>query len=598
MSYQVIARRWRPQTFDEVVGQGHVSQTLKNAIAQGRVAHALLFAGPRGVGKTTMARILAKALNCEAGPTTTPCNACGPCQEVANGRSVDCLEIDGASNRGIDEVRELRENVRYAPSRGKSKVVIIDEAHMLTEPAFNALLKTLEEPPPRVLFILATTEPHKIPPTIHSRCQRHDFRRLGRTEIVGRLAEIGAQEKVSADPDALDLIAQAAQGSLRDAQSILDQAIAYAGDRLTRETVAGLLGLVEAVVLAAAADALLARDAGRALQIVQDLSDAGHDLRQFCHELQGHLRDLLVARACDRPEALLEGARVDVQTIKDQARRAGLAELELMLRALQHVEGEMRRGAYPRHSLEMALVRMSDIPSLTSVDTLLRRLGELEGRLGASPVAAGAPAGPAELPLFARGPAAPPAATLQGSRGAPPPPPKPPATPPPSPAPTQAGGCDSQAPVGGGWTRVKEILAERKRLASVLGEVTAAVVEGEGLVLSVANGTAFVRETLEDRDTRRLLEGAAEVAFGRRLRVEYRFASPEGDPAAARDRSAAGCPPGAPGGGQAAGGRRAEGVGAAAGQEHPLVREALQLFGGRVVGRGGGPGASESWEGA
>ncbi|MFN3477224.1 MAG: DNA polymerase III subunit gamma/tau, partial [Candidatus Methylomirabilales bacterium] len=245
MSYLVLARKWRPQTFDEVVGQRPVTQTLKNAILQNRLAHALLFAGPRGVGKTTTARILAKALNCEQGPTPEPCNRCPRCREITEGRSMDCIEIDGASNRGIDEVRELRENVRYAPALGKSKVIIIDEVHMLTEPAFNALLKTLEEPPPRVVFVLATTEPHKVPPTIHSRCQRHDFRRIGLQEMVGRLQTICSAEGIEVEKEALLAMAKAAEGSLRDAESLLDQVIAYSGQKVKLQDVVEALGLIE-----------------------------------------------------------------------------------------------------------------------------------------------------------------------------------------------------------------------------------------------------------------------------------------------------------------------------------------------------------------
>ncbi|MDE2181205.1 MAG: DNA polymerase III subunit gamma/tau, partial [candidate division NC10 bacterium] len=272
MSYLVLARRWRPQSFDEVAGQRPVTQTLKNAIAKDRVAHALLFAGPRGVGKTTTARILAKALNCERGRSPDPCGACASCNAIVAGRSVDCLEIDGASNRGIDEVRELREIVRYAPSRDKHKVIIIDEVHMLTEPAFNALLKTLEEPPPGVIFILATTHAHKIPPTILSRCQRHDFRRLGQEEILPRLQQIAREEGATVSDGAMKAIARAAEGSLRDAQSLLDQAIAYSGDAVSEEDVAVVLGLVEGELLAQTTQAIIERDSSLALAVVESLS--------------------------------------------------------------------------------------------------------------------------------------------------------------------------------------------------------------------------------------------------------------------------------------------------------------------------------------
>ncbi|MBI3121649.1 MAG: DNA polymerase III subunit gamma/tau, partial [candidate division NC10 bacterium] len=307
MPYQVIARRWRPQVFDEVVGQRNVTETLKNAIATDRLAHALLFAGPRGVGKTTTARIVAKALNCDRGPTPDPCGRCGACEEIATGRSMDCLEVDAASNTQVEKTRDLLETVQYAPTRGRHKVYIIDEAHMLSTSSFNALLKTLEEPPPRVVFVLATTEPHRIPATIHSRCQRHDFRLLGSAEILGRLREIVTAEGVTADEGALSLLARAACGSLRDAQSLLDQAIASLGNSLEAGRVADLLGLVQADVLVEATEAILTRDAARAIRLVDRLASHGQDLRQFTLELTGHLRDLAILRLCPEPGPLLDG---------------------------------------------------------------------------------------------------------------------------------------------------------------------------------------------------------------------------------------------------------------------------------------------------
>jgi DNA polymerase-3 subunit gamma/tau len=554
-SYEVIARRWRPRTFDEVVGQRNVTETLKNAIATNRVAHAFLFAGPRGVGKTTTARILAKALNCDRGPTPAPCGTCGACEEIAAGRSVDCLEVDAASNTQVEKTRDLLETVQYVPTRGRHKVYIIDEAHMLSSSSFNALLKTLEEPPPRVVFILATTEPHRIPATIHSRCQRHDFRLLGAREIVGRLREIVEAEKVTAEDEVLVLLAHAASGSLRDAQSLLDQAIASLGNRLEAERVADLLGLVEADVLAEAAEAILARDAARALGLVDRLATHGQDLRQFALELTAHLRDLLILKVCPEPGALLEGVRVSVEAARRQAERAAVPELELMIRTLQQVEGEMRRAPQPRFLLEMALIRLTEIRRLQGLPEILGRLVALEGRLpGGLPT----PAATGELSLFESRPAAAerPARPAQGRE----------ISPPPSAARTSQEPATPSAAtdVTVGWAVVVGRLRGRKRLASVLTEVEPIALTGDTLTLEVKNGNAFVRDTLEDPDTRRLIADAAAEAFGRRLRIEYRFATPPPprlEPVETR-RVPASTP---------------------RSRDHPLVREALGLFGGAIV---------------
>ena len=554
-SYEVIARRWRPRTFDEVVGQRNVTETLKNAIATNRVAHAFLFAGPRGVGKTTTARILAKALNCDRGPTPAPCGTCGACEEIAAGRSVDCLEVDAASNTQVERTRDLLETVQYAPTRGRHKVYIIDEAHMLSSSSFNALLKTLEEPPPRVVFILATTEPHRIPATIHSRCQRHDFRLLGAREIVGRLREIVEAEKVTAEDEVLVLLAHAASGSLRDAQSLLDQAIASLGNRLEAERVAHLLGLVAADVLAEAAEAILGREAGRVLGLVDRLAAHGQDLRQFALELTAHLRDLLILKVCPEPGALLEGVRVSVEAARRQAERAAMPELELMIRTLQQVEGEMRRAPQPRFLLEMALIRLTEIRRLQGLPEILGRLVALEGRLpGGLPT----PAATGELSLFESRPAAAerPARPAQGRE----------ISPPPSAARTSQEPATPSAAtdVTVGWAAVVGRLRGRKRLASVLTEVEPIALTGDTLTLEVKNGNAFVRDTLEDPDTRRLIADAAAEAFGRRLRIEYRFAAspaPRLEPVQTRWVPAS----------------------TPRSRDHPLVREALGLFGGAIV---------------
>jgi DNA polymerase-3 subunit gamma/tau len=560
MSYQVIARRWRPQTFDEVVGQRNVTETLKNAVLGNRVAHALLFAGPRGVGKTTTARILAKALNCDRGPTPTPCgnaNACGACDEIAHGRSVDCLEVDAASNTQVEKTRDLLETVQYAPTRGRHKVYIIDEAHMLSTSSFNALLKTLEEPPPRVLFILATTEPQRIPATIHSRCQRHEFRLLSLREISGRLREIVGAEGVAADEEALVALAQAAGGSMRDAQSLLDQAIACLGERLEASRLADLLGLIKADVLVEATDAILARDAARALRLAEQLASRGQDLRQFALELIAHLRDLMILKVCPDPSSLLEAMRVSPEVAGPQAGRASLPELELMIKALQHAEGEMRRAPQPRILLEMALIRLTEIRKAQGLEEILGKLVALEGRLPGGPPGAGAVN---ELPLFGsrqtHGHAERPLQAAQIVQ-----------TPPAAPSvrpPAEGERRDDAEDLAVAWAAVVGRLRGRKRLASVLTEVRPAGRTAEALRLEVKNGNAFIRETLEDPDTRQLIADAAAERFGRRLRIEYHFTAPSSpslEPAEARRAPAPRV-------------RLAE---------HPLVREALHMFGGTIV---------------
>ncbi len=295
LDYQVSARKYRPGTFDDVIGQPHVVQTLMNAVSTKRVAHAYLFSGTRGVGKTTVARILAKALNCERGPTSHPCDTCENCREIAQGNSVDVIEIDGASNTSVDDVREIRENVRFTPFRGQFRVYLIDEVHMLSNSAFNALLKTLEEPPAHVVFIFATTEIHKIPATILSRCQHYNFRRIARTEIIERLRHVAAQDQLSLEERSFVALARASEGSMRDALSLLDQAIAYGGKTISHADLELLLGAVPQELVQELLRAILAQDSPAALASLANLLDRGHDLRAFCAEVVEHIRNLLVA---------------------------------------------------------------------------------------------------------------------------------------------------------------------------------------------------------------------------------------------------------------------------------------------------------------
>jgi len=378
MSYVVIARKWRPSTFDNVLAQKHVTQTLKNAISSGRIAHAYLFSGPRGVGKTTTARILAKALNCEKGPTPEPCGECTRCREIADGRSLDVLEIDGASNRGIDEIRDLRESVNYAPSESRYKIYIIDEVHMLTTEAFNALLKTLEEPPKHVIFIFATTAPRKVPPTILSRCQRFDFRRIPTEDIVRNLREIAEREGSEADDDALLAIAKRADGALRDAQSILDQVLAFGGGKVDLETVKALTGIIDREIFFDLTDAIIRKDPKGALEIVGHFVDEGGDVEEFVSGLLEHLRNILLARVKGGADSI-EGPGEEKRRYEEVASSFQEEDLLRMINIVSELGINIGRSVYPRFHLETAVVKLARLESSVLLSEILERLRGLGG---------------------------------------------------------------------------------------------------------------------------------------------------------------------------------------------------------------------------
>jgi len=396
LAYLALYREWRPQSFREIVGQEHVTRTLQNALVSGRVGHAYLFCGPRGTGKTTTAKVLAKALNCRSRESAEPCNACANCREITAGNSLDVIEIDAASHRGIDEIRDLREKVRFAPTTGSYRVYIVDEVHMLTSEAFNALLKTLEEPPAHAVFVLATTEPHKVPLTILSRCQRFDFHRIGVPHLLARLKEVCRGADLAADDDALYLIARAAEGGLRDALSILDQVAAFGEKRVTAEDIHQILGTVRAEMLDEVVAALASSDAAKALRLVGSLVEQGKDLRLFVRELLAHLRNLLLLLVS--PDAGEELSPQERERLGLQAKALGRDRLLFFLNIFNRTEQEMKWSTQPGILLEVALVQATQAGEIRAGERepegdLERRVARLEellaGLTGGRPGAAG-----------------------------------------------------------------------------------------------------------------------------------------------------------------------------------------------------------------
>jgi DNA polymerase-3 subunit gamma/tau len=541
LSYQVLARKWRPQTFEAVVGQDAITRTLRNALASGRVAHAYLFAGPRGVGKTTTARLLAKALLCPDRKNAEACGTCAVCRDA--NVSVDVIEIDGASNRGIEEIRTLRENVKYAPSRGRYKVYIIDEVHQLTEPAFNALLKTLEEPPAHVVFVLATTDPRDIPATVLSRVQRFDFRPIAPDALAATLQDILTKEKIAFDPAALPTVVRAAEGSLRDALSLLDTAIAYGNGRLEAETTATLLGTTAPAEVRAFAAALLAHETAPALEAIDRAARDGEDLAAFTRDVVELLRRALVLKAAPTAK-LADVTHAEGNELRKLGEAAGLDEILYVLRAFLDADEAMRESPHPRVELEMATVRATRRPAPPALEDVLKRVDEAAQRLrqgGGTPSmsapstqatllgddqrpAAARPAGRAES-LPPRAPAAPVERV--------PAPQRPAVSAPPA---ERSEVIAPPAELGVAWQRVVD---EVNRKKPMLGGMLAQVAPREltnGTLTIVLSGTGFHRDMLTDAANKELLTQLVRRNVAGAERVEIAMqgesdASPSGHPA-------------------------------------------------------------------
>jgi DNA polymerase-3 subunit gamma/tau len=542
MSYLVLARKWRPQCFEEVIGQPHVVQTLINAISAKRIAHAYLFSGARGIGKTSVARILAKALNCARGPSPVPCNECESCREITESGSLDVLEIDGASNRGINEIRELRENIRYLPSKSPYKIYIIDEVHMLTGEAFNALLKTLEEPPSHVIFIFATTEPHRIPITIMSRCQLFEFRRISSNVIVEHLRHIAQEEDIRISEVSLRLLARKAEGSMRDAQSLLEQMIAFAGKDIKDEDLLEVLGVIDRHALHQIAAAILDSNPVRCLEIVERLYLHGHDLRRFCQDLAEHFRNLLVIKLCEAPQKLVELTEAELTELREQADRASNATLQQFFHFLLRAEEEMRRSSNAKLVLEMALLRLIQLPQVMDIQEIISQVQGMEQRFSTGNQSATNPSTREEHVVQQ----VPPFAYSQTEEV------------------ETADPHNIAEPSSVEWQRlIERMRREKPVLAASLERVSVRELQPEGIELDF-NGHEFDYELVKEKDSFGLLNRLAREIFGKRMKISLK-----------------------------AGGKeiRRQQRGKADRQrllqqkalKHPLVTEALEIFGGEII---------------
>jgi DNA polymerase-3 subunit gamma/tau len=572
MSYQVIARKWRPQKFEDVTGQEILTRTLQNSIEHGRLHHAYLFSGARGVGKTTTARLVAKALNCHKseGPTATPCatmdeTACASCREIAEGRSMDVLEIDAASNTGIDNVRDVIINsINIKPARDRYKVFIIDEVHMLSASAFNALLKTIEEPPPGVIFIMATTEEQKVPETISSRCQLFEFRTIATAKIAERLRLIAGAEGLSISDEALREIARAGDGSMRDAQSAFDQVISFAGEKIRTEDVEKALGIAGADVLARVVNGIAENKPAEALAIVDDLVMRGHNLRNFCRDVLGHLRDLLVVKVSGDPK-LLDSSSADADALKQQAALFSESDLVRFFHALAETESSLKDAANPRYQVEVGLVKLMEMRRLAPLGDLIERIRELEAALLTGKAPAPRPA-PQTAPAPDSGKAPGKAAGLAAAGGS-----VATAAAVASPEGNESLAADASMPVSGSTIdQIKSALEKKKRrllIAAIDGAVRAEV-EGDELLLDFIPEARHYRDTLARTDNAKALREACAEVCGREIGIRFSIKDSTEDnlPVTPEEES-----------------RRSKQQARQAAAQNPTVQQVLRTFGGEIV---------------
>jgi DNA polymerase-3 subunit gamma/tau len=539
MAYQSLYRTYRPQSFGDVVGQDHVTRTLRNAVAEAAVAHAYLFCGPRGTGKTTTARILAKALDCEKGPTPDPDNTCEQCREITEGRHPDVYELDAASRTGVDALRdEVISKVNYAATRGGYKIYIIDEVHMLSTSAFNALLKTLEEPPPKTVFVLCTTHPHKVPETIHSRCQRFDFRRISTEDIVERLEYIAREESISVEPGSLTLVARHAAGSMRDAIGTLDQLAAFTAKSVTVADVEGLLGEVDTAQLFRAVDLIAERDVAGLFALVSELVESGHDVPEFARALTAHVRDLYVTAAAGETTGLVDHTVADAERLKAQVARFDLDRLARLLDELGRLSGELRWAPDARLVLEVAFARVARPASDLTLGSLAERVASLEAGSSAAPAAE--PSAPGATPASEASassaePSAPagevttPAAALVA-----------PPTSAPRPAPRRAAAPAAEFDVGELRRRWKDIINRVKAsrpAASKLFLETEADLDGDTVVVEFDPSRRVLVRNAEEQDVVALLRDSIREILGWHVAVRYQLGRgavrpPDDDPPA------------------------------------------------------------------
>jgi len=558
MSYLVLARKYRPQCFEDVIEQEHITRTLGNAIAAGRVAHALLFSGPRGTGKTTVARILAKALNCQAESAPAPCNQCRSCQDITAGHAVDVYEIDGASNNSVDQIRELRENVKYMPAHSPYKIYIIDEVHMLSTPAFNALLKTLEEPPAHVIFMFATTEPHKIPITILSRCQRFDFRRVRVSAIAGHLATICRREGIEVGPESLDVIARESGGSVRDSLSLLDQVMACGQKAIPHSQILETLGVVDRSQLRQLADALLAGELLPFLSGLDELFDRGHDIKKLFADLLEYFRDLWVIQSSAEPRKAVDLPADEIDALQAWSRQVSSVTLQQILDILYREEPAVRLSPQPKLALEMAFFRTLSMRAVLSIDTLIRKVEDLRQEIGGrggdrqpagcgTPrVEGGRPAG--TLSPRSDGPTAPVSATV------------------PAAVPERGGGglaADSQNPFAAAWQGlVQSVSRNHPSLGANLKKCSLRHADSKRVEI-IAPASPFISSMLQREKNLSLLKDVCAEVFGGRPDVIVTAGGDGGDSSTERrDRHH---------------NRVQETL------NHPLVADAIEIFKGKLV---------------